>query len=190
MKIVFATGNKNKVAEARQILGNQYELLSLVDIGCTEEVPETQATLEGNAIQKAQYVVDNYQLDCFSEDAGLEVFALDNAPGVYSARYAGPQRNHDDNMDLLLQNLEGKSNRAAQFRAVIALHQNGTIHTFEGIVKGKIISERRGTDGFGYDPIFVPDGYETTFAEMTKAEKAKISHRGQAVRKLMAFLKE
>lgn len=187
-KLVFATSNPNKVREVNHQLEGLYEIASLKDIGCHEDIPETQPTIQGNAIQKAEYVVKHYALDCFSEDTGLEVFALNGEPGIYSARYAGPQRNMDDNMNLLLQKLADKADRSAQFRTVIALYQKGQMHTFEGIVKGTIQLERSGTDGFGYDPIFLPDGHDRTFAEMTKDEKTEISHRGRAVRKLIAFL--
>ena len=189
-KLVFATSNPNKVKEVNHQLDGQYKIASLKDIGCLVDIPETQPTIQGNAIQKAEYVVEHYGLDCFSEDTGLEVAALNNEPGIYSARYAGPQRNSEDNMDLLLSKLADKSDRSAQFRTVIALYQNGKMHTFEGIVKGTIQKKRTGKDGFGYDPIFVPDGYDISFAEMSKAEKTKISHRGRAVRKLIAFLQK
>lgn len=190
MKIVFATGNPNKVREVNQMLDDSIEIQSLKDIGCTEDIPETQPTIEGNAIQKAEYVVENYKVDCFSEDTGLEVAALNNEPGVYSARYAGPQKNAEDNMNLLLQNLSEQQNRKARFKTVIALYLNGKMHTFEGIAEGQILTARKGEGGFGYDPIFLPDGYDKTFAELDKDEKNKISHRGKAVRKLIAFLKE
>lgn len=190
MKLVFATGNVNKAEEIRSMLPEGTELLTLKDLDLTEDIPETSPTLEGNAIQKANYIVEHFGLDCFADDTGLEVISLKNEPGVYSARYAGEQRNSEDNMDLLLKNLQGKEDRSAQFRTVIALHLEGQMHTFEGIVTGKIIEEKRGEKGFGYDPIFVPDGYTTTFAEMSMDEKNKISHRGRAFKKMFDFLNE
>lgn len=190
MKLVFATGNVNKAEEIRSMLPEGTELLTLKDLELTEDIPETSPTLEGNAIQKANYIVEHFGLDCFADDTGLEVISLKNEPGVYSARYAGEQRNSEDNMDLLLKNLQGKEDRSAQFRTVIALHLEGQMHTFEGIVTGKIIEEKRGEKGFGYDPIFVPDGYTTTFAEMSMDEKNKISHRGRAFKKMFDFLNE
>lgn len=190
MKLVFATGNPNKVMEVNDLLGDLFDIQSLKDIGCHVDIPETQATIEGNAIQKAQYIVDHYAMNCFSEDTGLEVKALNNEPGIYSARYAGAAKNAEDNMNLLLKNLSDQTDRSAQFRTVVALYLNGNMHTFEGICKGKIIEQKRGDHGFGYDPIFVPEGYEQTFAELDKTTKNEISHRGKAVRKLIAFLKE
>lgn len=190
MKLVFATGNVNKAEEIRSMLPEGTELLTLKDLDLTEDIPETSPTLEGNAILKANYIVEHFGLDCFADDTGLELISLNNEPGVYSARYAGEQRNSEDNMDLLLKNLQGKEDRSAQFRTVIALHLEGQMHTFEGIVTGKIIEEKRGEKGFGYDPIFVPDGYTTTFAEMSMDEKNKISHRGRAFKKMFDFLNE
>ncbi len=190
MKLVFATGNPNKVMEVNDLLGDLFDIQSLKDIGCQVDIPETQATIEGNAIQKAQYIVDHYAMNCFSEDTGLEVKALNNEPGIYSARYAGAAKNAEDNMNLLLKNLSDQTDRSAQFRTVVALYLNGNMHTFEGICKGKIIEQKKGDHGFGYDPIFVPEGYEQTFAELDKTTKNEISHRGKAVRKLIAFLKE
>lgn len=190
MKLVFATGNVNKAEEIRSMLPEGTELLTLKDLDLTEDIPETSPTLEGNAILKANYIVEHFGLDCFADDTGLELLSLNNEPGVYSARYAGEQRNSEDNMDLLLKNLQGKEDRSAQFRTVIALHLEGQMHTFEGIVTGKIIEEKRGEKGFGYDPIFVPDGYTTTFAEMSMDEKNKISHRGRAFKKMFDFLNE
>lgn len=186
--IVFATGNANKVREVKAMLNDNLTIIGLADIGCHEDIPETSPTIAGNALQKARYVKDNYQHDCFSEDTGLEVEALNGDPGIYTARYAGDQKDPNDNMDLLLKNLEGHENRNAQFKTVIALTLNGEEHTFEGIVKGSIALQKSGAKGFGYDPIFIPEGYDTTFAEMTQDDKAKISHRGRAVRKLIAFL--
>ena len=188
MKLVFASNNQNKIAEIKQMLPKSIELLSLDEIGCTEDIPETADTIEVNAILKANYVTEKYGYYCFADDTGLEVEALDGAPGVFSARYAGQQKNADDNMNKLLDNLKDKTNRKAQFKTIIALNINDEQHLFEGIIKGEIISEKRGTKGFGYDPIFVPEGFSTTFAEMEMNEKAKLSHRGIATRKLISFL--
>lgn len=188
-KIIFATNNKNKAAEVDLMLDKMYQVETLASIGCTEDVPETSDTLEGNALQKAQYIYEKYQVDCFADDTGLEVKSLENEPGIYSARYAGPHRNSEDNMALLLKNLEGKDDRKAQFRTVISLVLAGHYYSFEGIVEGEITRTRSGREGFGYDPIFQPKGYDITFAEMSKEEKNKISHRGIAVQKLVAFLK-
>lgn len=192
-KVVFATNNKNKLAEIREMLaGSGIEVLSLADIGCHADIPETSSTIEGNAIQKAQYVFDNYHISCFADDTGLEVTALGGAPGVYSARYAGGE-GHDSeaNMAKLLGELNGKSDRSAQFRTAIALilEGDGEPKLFEGIVKGEIITEKRGGEGFGYDPIFRPDGYDKTFAELGHEIKNKISHRARAVMKLVEYLK-
>jgi len=192
LKLCFATQNPNKIREIQarlQAIGSPIELVNLVDLGCTEELAEDFETLEENAFQKAEYVAEHYGVSCFADDTGLEVEILDGAPGVYSARYAGNQKNSTDNITLLLQNLEGKTSRSAQFRTVIALIFNGKKYRFDGVVKGNIIKEPRGTDGFGYDPIFVPDGYETTFAEMPLSEKNQISHRAKALDKLIEFLK-
>lgn len=186
--IVFATGNPHKIAEANQVLGHAFQIISLQDIGCEEMLPETQETIEGNALQKARYVRDHYRVDCFSEDTGLEVAALDGEPGVDSAHYAGPQRDSDDNIDLLLRKMAGQKDRRARFRTVIALVLNGEEYTFEGIVDGYICEQRRGSGGFGYDPVFIPEGYERSFAEMSAAEKNAISHRGRAVARLREFL--
>lgn len=187
-KLCFATNNAHKLEEIQAILGDSFELLSLKDINCTKELPETGNTLEANSLQKAQYLYDHYQVNCFADDSGLEVHALGGEPGVDSAHYAGPQRSHSDNINLLLKNLTDKTDRSAQFRTVITLIQNGQVSQFEGSVKGQIISELRGNEGFGYDPIFVPEGYTTTFAEMSLTEKGKISHRAKAFGKLVAFL--
>ncbi len=186
--LVFATGNPNKLREVRELIGQHYDVKGLSDIGCTEDIPETSPTIAGNALQKAHYVRDNYGLDCFSEDTGLEVDALNGDPGIYSARYAGPHKDPQDNMQLLLQNLAGTDNRGAQFRTVIALLLDGEERTFEGIVRGHILEAPRGTGGFGYDPIFVPEGYDQTFAELDASAKNQISHRGRAVRQLTKFL--
>ncbi|MEA5457983.1 non-canonical purine NTP diphosphatase [Arcicella sp. LKC2W] len=187
--LCFATNNAHKLEEIQAILGGTFHLLSLKDINCNEELPETGNTLEANSLQKAQYLYDHYQVNCFADDSGLEVNALNGEPGVYSARYAGEQRSHSDNINFLLKNLSGKSDRSAQFRTVITLIQNGEICQFEGVIKGQIIEDLRGTDGFGYDPVFKPEGFERTFAEMSLEEKGKISHRAKAFEKLVDFLK-
>ena len=187
-KLCFATNNAHKLEEIQAILGDSFELISLKDINCTEELPETGNTLEANSLEKARYLYDHYQVNCFADDSGLEVYVLGGEPGVDSAHYAGPQRSHADNVNLLLANLAGKTDRSARFRTVITLIQNGEMSQFEGSIKGQIISELRGTEGFGYDPIFVPEGYGTTFAEMSLAEKGKISHRAKAFEKLVAYL--
>ncbi len=192
MKIVFATNNKNKLAEIRQILGGAFEILSLADIGCDADIPETGTTLEENARIKAQYVHDRYGMGVFADDTGLEVEALGGAPGVYSARYAGGE-GHDSeaNMKKLLHELQGKDNRRARFRTVVAFipEGQGVASLFEGVCPGEITAEKRGAEGFGYDPIFRPDGYEMTFAELGNETKNKISHRAKAVEKFAAFLK-
>jgi XTP/dITP diphosphohydrolase len=189
-KIVFATSNPNKIREVNEMLGDKFEIIGLKDIGCTEEVPETQETIEGNALQKARYVKDNYGVDCFSEDTGLEIDALNGAPGVYTARYGGLERSAEKNMAKVQTELAEKSNRGAQFKTVIALVLNGEEHLFPGIARGTIRKEKSGEGGFGYDPIFEPEGYDITFAEMDSKEKNKISHRGKAVRALIAFLEK
>ena len=168
---------------------NSIQILSLEDIGCFQEIPETSDTIEGNAILKANYVTEKFGFNCFADDTGLEVEVLNGEPGVYSARYAGEHKDANDNMDKLLENLKDKFNRSAQFKTVIVLNLNGKQSLFTGIIKGKIIKEKIGTNGFGYDPIFVADGYDKTFAELTIEEKSKISHRGIAVQQLVAFLK-
>ena len=188
MKLVFATNNLNKLKEVQALVPNHIELLSLSDIGCNEDIPETQPTIEGNAIQKAEYIKNNYGYDCFADDTGLEVYALNGEPGVYSARYAGPQRNAEDNMNKLLSALQHKPNRKAQFKTVIALHLNGNLKSFTGICKGEITSEKHGEKGFGYDPIFKAEGYDQTFAEISLEEKNKIGHRGKAVSMLVDYL--
>lgn len=188
MQLVFASNNKNKIAEIQDMLPESIKILSLEDIGCHEDIPETADTIEGNAILKADYVTKNYGYDCFADDTGLEVAALGGAPGVISARYAGEQKNAQDNMDKLLSELENKPDRSAQFKTVIALNLNGKQHLFPGIVKGEIIFERQGNQGFGYDPIFKSEGHDRTFAQLSLAEKATISHRGIAVKKLIEFL--
>lgn len=188
-KLVFATNNAHKLDEIRAILGDKIEVLSLKDINCDADIPETADTLEGNAALKAEYIYKNYGLDCFADDTALEVEALGGAPGVYSARYAGGD-GHDSeaNMRKLLKELDGEQNRKAQFRTAICLIEQGEEHLFEGIVKGSIIEQKRGASGFGYDPVFMPEGYEETFAEMGNAEKNKISHRARAVEKLCEYL--
>ena len=190
MELVFATNNAHKLEEVRQILGDRFIIRSLKDIGCTEDIPETGDTFQDNALQKARYVKEHYGYDCFADDTGLEVTALGGAPGVHSARYAG---NHDSeaNMTKLLHELEKKSDRSAQFRTVVALLLNGQEVLFEGIVKGRIATERHyGDGGFGYDPLFIPDGYSETFSQMTPESKNMVSHRGRAVRKLADYLKQ
>ena len=186
--LVFATNNLHKLEEVRDILGGSFRIASLKEIECTDDIPETADTLEGNALQKARYVKDKFGYDCFADDTGLEVEALGGAPGVFSARYAGPGHDSEANMRKLLKELEGKTNRQAQFRTVVALLLDGEEYTFEGIVRGTILTERRGTAGFGYDPVFVPEGYAETFAEMGSEEKNRISHRARAVQKLADFL--
>ena len=188
MKIVFATNNENKVKEVQSLLPNHITILSLAAIGCDEDIPETQPTIEGNAIQKAKYVKENYGYDCFADDTGLEVTALNGEPGVFSARYAGEQRNAGDNMNKLLNELQDKTDRSAQFKTVIALILDGQQYTFEGICKGTIINEKRGEKGFGYDPIFMATGFNETFAQISLAEKNRVGHRGKAVQKLIDFL--
>ena len=189
MQLVFATNNQNKLKEVQALLPTSIKLLSLKDIGCLEDIPETQPTIEGNAIQKAEYLKKHYGYDCFADDTGLEVEALNGEPGVFSARYAGEQRNAQDNMDKLLANLEGKNNRQAQFKTIIALTLDGKLRTFTGICKGTILAEKRGDKGFGYDPIFQPENYEQTFAEMDLELKNQIGHRGNAIKQLVDFLK-
>ena len=188
MDIVFATHNRHKSEEACQILGPRWTLRNLHDLGQTEEIPETADTLKGNALQKAQYVYDKYHLSCFADDTGLEVEALGGQPGVYSARYAGEHCTFADNVRKLLHEMEGKSNRRACFKTVVALILDGETHFFEGRVDGTIIESPRGEEGFGYDPVFVPDGFTETFAEMSAEQKNKISHRGRAMAKLIEFL--
>ncbi len=188
MKILFATNNAHKLSEVSEVLGDGFRLLTPRDCGVTEEIPETQPTLEGNALQKARYLHDRTGLDCFADDTGLEVAALGGAPGVRSARYATDGHDFAANNRLLLKNLEGTTDRRARFRTVIALILNGEEHLFEGIVEGRIIDAERGAEGFGYDPLFIPDGGDKTFAEMSAEEKNAVSHRGRAVRRLAAYL--
>jgi len=187
-KLVFATNNQHKTEEIRQALDGQYEVLNLENIGCFTDIPETAVTFEGNATLKSSYVYENYNLDCFADDSGLEIDALNNEPGVYSARYSG-SRDSLENINLVLAKLEGIDNRKARFKTVISLMQNGENHLFEGVINGTIRKALSGAKGFGYDPIFQPDGYSITFAEMDMAEKNKISHRALALQKMIVFLK-
>jgi len=188
MKIVFATNNINKIREVQALLPDAIKIITLESIGCFEDIPETADTIEGNAIQKANYITEKYGYDCFADDTGLEVEVLNNEPGVYSARYAGEQKSDVDNMNLLLKNLQNQSNRNAQFKTVIALNLKGKQHLFTGIVEGKITLEKIGNQGFGYDPIFQPNGFSETFAQLSIAQKGEISHRGKATQTLIAFV--
>jgi XTP/dITP diphosphohydrolase len=190
MKLVFASNNKNKIKEIQLLVPSTIQILSLEDIGCTEEIPETADTIEGNSILKANYVTEKYGYDCFADDSGLEVDALNGEPGVFSARYAGEPKNDDNNMNKLLSNLKDKTNRKANFKTVICLNYKGKEHLFTGIINGKIIDEKIGDNGFGYDPIFVANDYTKTFAELSIEEKSNISHRGIAVKQLIEFLKK
>ena len=189
-KLVFATNNAHKLEEIRQIIGDKFEILSLTDIGCNDDIPETAPNIEGNALMKARYVKEHYGLDCFSDDTGLEIDALDGRPGVHSARYGGVAHDSERNMDKVLRLLDGvpMEERTARFRTAIVLIMDGEIHTFEGKVEGHILTERHGTGGFGYDPIFKPDEANCAFGEMSAEEKNRISHRGRAVAKLTQFL--
>ena len=195
-RIVFATNNQHKLQEIREILSPEFEIVSLKEIGCHEDIPETGNTLEENALQKARYISERYHISCFADDTGLEVEALGGAPGVHSARYAeGTDHDSEANMTKLLRELEGKENRQARFRTVIALIELGedeteNVHLFEGIVEGHISTKRQGTEGFGYDPIFVPKGYEKSFAALGETIKNHISHRARAVKKLAEYLKQ
>lgn len=188
-EIIFASGNEHKIAEVSSMLGTVYVVRGLKEVGILEEIPETAPTLEGNASIKSHYLFDRLGCDCFSDDTGLEVEALGGAPGVVSARYAGEGKNSEENMALLLKNMEGITNRKARFRTVVSLIKNGTEHFFEGEVTGTIRTQKSGCEGFGYDPIFEPDGYSTTFAEMSMEEKNELSHRARAIQKLVNFLK-
>ena len=190
MKIIFATNNAHKLSEVQAVLGDGFELVTPRMCGVEEDIPETAATLEGNASQKSHYLYEKTGLDCFADDTGLEVEALGGEPGVHSARYATDGHDFAANNRLLLKNLAGKENRRARFRTVISLIEGGEEHLFEGIVEGRIIDHESGEEGFGYDPLFVPDGFDRTFAEMTAEEKNAVSHRGRAVRKLVAYLHE
>lgn len=190
MELVFATNNKHKLEELQHILGDKIKLLSLKDIKCNEEIPEERNTLEGNASQKSWYVYEKFGKNCFADDTGLEVKSLNNDPGVYSARYAGENKDSNENMNKLLKNLESRKDRSARFRTCISLIIDGEEKLFEGIVEGDILEEKQGKEGFGYDPIFQPAGYDISFAEMKMEEKNKISHRGRAVAKLVQYLNE
>jgi XTP/dITP diphosphohydrolase len=189
MKLVFATNNKNKILEVKQLLNDSIEIISLESIGCFEKIPETGDTIEENAIMKANYVTQKYGYNCIADDTGLEVDALNGAPGVFSARYAGEQRSSEDNMDKLLDALSNTTNRKAQFKTIIALNLNGRQHLFTGIARGEITLEKIGNQGFGYDPIFIPEGHTATFAQLSLEEKGLISHRGKATEQLINFLK-
>jgi XTP/dITP diphosphohydrolase len=189
-KLVFATNNKHKLSEVRAILKDQFEVSSLAEINCYDDIPETADTLEGNAEQKADWVLEKYGYDCFADDTGLEIEALDGRPGVYSARYAGENCSFEDNNEKVLAELEGEENRNAKFRTVICLKLNGETHFFSGEVKGRIIDENRGSKGFGYDPIFIPEGYEQSFAEMGDDLKNTMSHRYRATQRLVEFLEK
>ncbi|SDF20589.1 XTP/dITP diphosphohydrolase [Dyadobacter soli] len=188
MKLCFATNNQNKLREIQALLGDRFELVTLSDIGCFEEIPEPFETIQENAKAKSSYVREKYGIDCFADDSGLVVPSLNGEPGVHSAYYAGPQRSHDDNINLLLRNLTNETDRSAYFLTVISLSLGNDYYAFEGRALGAIIDEKRGTGGFGYDPVFVPDGQDRTFAEMTLAEKSQISHRSIAFAKLVDFL--
>lgn len=188
MKLVFASNNKHKIKELKELLPDKFEIVSLEEIGCTEDIAETSDTIEGNAILKANYVTQNYGLPCFADDSGLEVQALGGAPGVYSARYAGEQKSDSDNIAKLLEQLKHSENRKAQFKTVIVLNLNNEQHLFTGIIEGEITTAKRGTNGFGYDPVFVAENSSKTFAELTSEEKNKVSHRARAVEKLSNWL--
>ena len=190
MKLVFATNNQHKLHEIKHLLDGSFELLSLNDINCTDDIPENQETIEGNASEKAFYIWNKYQINCFADDTGLEIEALNGEPGVYSARYAGEEKSPEKNIELVLQKLTKINNRKARFKTIISLVINGEEVQFEGIVDGKILEEKRGQSGFGYDPIFQPDESSFSFAEMPLAEKNKISHRGRATQKLVDYLNQ
>lgn len=190
MEIVFATNNSNKLEEIRSKIPTSIRIKSLEEIGCFQEIPETGQTLRENAQQKSDFIQSNYKMNCFSDDTGLEIDALNGEPGVYSARYAGPQKNAEDNMNLVLEKLQGQQNRSARFKTIISLFLDGKQHFFEGVCEGEIRREKSGNEGFGYDPIFQPKGYEITFAEMSMEEKNRISHRGKAVDQLINFLNQ
>lgn len=187
-KLVIASANQHKIKEIFEILEGQFPIISMFDIGCREELPETMDAIEGNAVQKADYLYEHYQVDCFSEDTGLEITALNSEPGVRSARYAGDDRDSEANINLVLEKLHGQADRSARFRTVIALWLDGNRYTFEGIAPGSITTERRGTGGFGYDPVFLPDGYGQTFGELPDDQKNRISHRYKALMELKKFL--
>jgi len=189
MKLVFASNNKHKLEEIAEIAGSAFQIISLQELGCTDEIPETQPTIEGNALQKARYIYNKYKVNCFADDTGLEIEALNGDPGVYSARFAGEGCSFDDNMDKTLSLLKGTLNRKAKFRTVIALLYNEKEYLFEGFVKGDMLEEKRGEKGFGYDAIFMPEGYNESFAQMSSTIKNKLSHRSMAARNMMAFIK-
>lgn len=189
-ELVFATNNKHKLQEVQQIVGAKFKIVSLAELGCNDEIPETASTLEGNSLMKAQYIHDKYKVDCFADDTGLEIEALNGRPGVYSARYAGEHCSFQDNINKILQQMQGIENRKAKFRTVITLILDNRIHYFEGFINGVITKTQVGMSGFGYDPVFIPQNYTETFAEMNAEEKNIISHRGMATRKLAAFLTE
>ena len=188
MKIVFATNNPNKLKEIQTLIPKEIEIISLKEIGCTEDIPETGDTLEANAFQKVHYVKENYNYDCFADDTGLEINALNGAPGVYSARYAGPEKSAEANIEKILNELQGKENRKAKFRTAIALTLNNEEHLFEGEINGHISKVKQGDEGFGYDPIFMPENEKRSFAQMSMEEKGTISHRGRAIKKLVTYL--
>ncbi|PDH45553.1 MAG: non-canonical purine NTP pyrophosphatase [Bacteroidetes bacterium MED-G21] len=188
MKIVFATNNPNKLKEIQTLIPKEIEIISLKEIGCTEDIPETGDTLEANAFQKVHYIKENYNYDCFADDTGLEIDTLNGAPGVYSARYAGPEKSAEANIEKILNELQGKENRSAKFRTAIALTLNNEEHLFEGEINGHISKVKQGNEGFGYDPIFMPENEKRSFAQMSMEEKGTISHRGRAVKKLVAYL--
>lgn len=190
MELIFATHNQHKTEEVREIAASFIQIKNLKDIGCFEEIPETADTLPGNALQKARYVHEHFHVNCFADDTGLEVEALDGRPGVYSARFAGEHCTYQDNVDKLLREMKGRTNRKACFKTVVALILDGKEYLFEGRVDGRIIEDQRGMSGFGYDPVFLPEGFNRTFAEMSDEEKNSISHRGRAIRKMMDFLKK
>ncbi|MCD4746433.1 MAG: non-canonical purine NTP diphosphatase [Bacteroidales bacterium] len=190
IKLVFATNNKHKLDEIKNLIGNDFKILSLKEINCLEDIPETKNTLEGNASLKAFYIYNKYKINCFADDTGLEIDALNGRPGVYSARYAGDEHDFEKNMNKVLKELQGITNRKARFRTVVSLIINGKETLFEGIVNGNMLYEKKGEKGFGYDPIFQPKGYKRSFAEMSLDEKNKISHRGKAIRKLVEYLKK
>lgn len=190
MQLVFASNNKNKIKEIQLLVPNFIQILSLEDIGCFDDIPESADTIEGNAILKANYVSEKYGYNCFADDSGLEIDTLNGEPGVYSARYAGEPKDDNKNIEKVLKNLKDETNRKANFKTVICLNIDGQQHLFTGIINGKIIDEKIGDNGFGYDPIFVADGYQKTFAELSMEEKSTISHRGKAVRQLVAFLSD
>jgi len=190
MKLVFATNNQNKLEELQSLLGSSIDLLSLKDINCSDEIPETGVTLEENALQKSKYIHDRFNINCFADDTGLEIEALNGEPGVYSARYAGEDKDASKNMEKVIDKMRSVSNRKARFRTIISLILDNLEYQFEGIVDGIITTEKSGSKGFGYDPIFIPNGYQESFAEMNLAEKNKISHRARAVQKLIKFLTE